>query len=210
MRRTLRRSLKRFAKPATIWFSAIVYLLLVSGIPVPIPVIETAAVEKDRSQPFPCMDSKCGCRSAEQCWRSCCCHSLKQRVAWARQRGVEPPSFVKAELAKQGEQSVACTAKTSGCCQPEKVAKRCCESEEKRSPQTARSSRGSKTVVLLQALGCRGVDHNWLGVATAIPLNLQPTEFELLASGWLRVVPVLSRPVPSSLPAVPPPQSAIA
>ncbi len=49
---------------------------------------------KNLSRPFPCMFSRCGCQSAEQCWRGCCCQSLSERLAWARKNNVEPPAFV--------------------------------------------------------------------------------------------------------------------
>lgn len=49
---------------------------------------------KDLSAPFPCQHRPCGCRSAEQCWKQCCCYSNAQKVAWARAHGVTVPDFV--------------------------------------------------------------------------------------------------------------------
>jgi hypothetical protein len=63
------------------------YLAVVIGLPVP------AAPVKDRRQPFPCQDHPCGCRTAEECWRHCCCFSPEQRLAWAQERGIEPPPY---------------------------------------------------------------------------------------------------------------------
>src|SRR6478609_8661381 len=37
------------------------------------------------------------CASPEQCWRSCCCHSLAERMAWAQVHGVRPPEYAIAE-----------------------------------------------------------------------------------------------------------------
>jgi hypothetical protein len=56
-----------------------------------LPVPVASMPEKDRSQPFPCQDHPCGCRNAEQCWRSCCCFTRSQKLAWARKRGITPP-----------------------------------------------------------------------------------------------------------------------
>jgi len=49
---------------------------------------------KDRSRPFPCQNSPCGCNDAERCWRACCCHTNAEKLAWARQHGVTPPHYV--------------------------------------------------------------------------------------------------------------------
>jgi hypothetical protein len=57
------------------------------GIPSP------PASVKDRSMPFPCQDHACGCASAEQCWRHCCCFTPRERWAWAQAHHVEPPAY---------------------------------------------------------------------------------------------------------------------
>ena len=74
------------------------YLLLAAGVPLPVgralrgDRLSTAASEraaaKDRSQAFPCMDSPCGCLSADQCFQDCCCHSPAQLLAWANRHDV--------------------------------------------------------------------------------------------------------------------------
>lgn len=50
---------------------------------------------KDHSQPYPCQNSACGCKSAMQCWTSCCCNSPAQRLAWAKKHRVTPPTYAK-------------------------------------------------------------------------------------------------------------------
>jgi hypothetical protein len=62
-------------------------VILIGQIGLPVPV----RVKKDKSRPFPCMDRACGCHSAETCWKSCCCHSKTERIAWAKRYGVEIP-----------------------------------------------------------------------------------------------------------------------
>lgn len=47
------------------------------------------------SERFMCESDGCGCATAHQCWTSCCCHSLTERLAWAIREGVAPPAFVK-------------------------------------------------------------------------------------------------------------------
>ena len=65
----------------------VAYLVAAVGFPVP------AASVKGGGVPFPCMNHPCGCRSAEQCWRGCCCLTVEERWAWAREHNVEPPSY---------------------------------------------------------------------------------------------------------------------
>jgi hypothetical protein len=68
--------------------SLAVYLATAIGFPAP------ASAWKDHSQPFPCQDCACSCRSAKDCWTRCQCHTLEQRIAWAQARGIEPPRDV--------------------------------------------------------------------------------------------------------------------
>jgi hypothetical protein len=58
---------------------------------------------KDKSQPFPCEDRPCGCQTASQCWRKCCCFTNTQKLAWAKSRGVSVPEYVKAAAPKEFE-----------------------------------------------------------------------------------------------------------
>ncbi len=61
------------------------------------PIASVEIQDKDRSTPFPCQDCPCGCKTAEQCWTSCCCHSPSERLAWAKKHGVKPPSYARLE-----------------------------------------------------------------------------------------------------------------
>src|SRR5438552_3782945 len=63
------------------------YLATALGFPLPKPA------PKDHSQPFPCQDHPCGCQTAEQCWRQCCCFNPEERLAWAAAHHVEPPAY---------------------------------------------------------------------------------------------------------------------
>lgn len=66
----------------------------------PMPVSPQAGKisEKDTSEPFPCQNRPCGCRSASQCWEKCCCFSDEQKVAWAKANHVKVPEFVLAKV----------------------------------------------------------------------------------------------------------------
>jgi hypothetical protein len=87
------------------------YLLVALDIPLP------ASVHKDASEPFPCQNHPCGCQTAEQCWRHCCCFTAEERWAWARAHGVEPPAY--AEKPSEGR---AATVRERECCRSLTVA----------------------------------------------------------------------------------------
>ena len=79
----------------------------------PVPFISLKSEQastKDLSTPFPCQNTACGCRTAEQCWTSCCCNSPEQRLAWAKRNGVEPPSYAVLATSKSE------TGKSRACC----------------------------------------------------------------------------------------------
>ncbi|MEP3479042.1 MAG: hypothetical protein ABJZ55_07340 [Fuerstiella sp.] len=78
-----------------------------------VPLPYSAAPAKDSSVPYPCMNRPCGCDSAEQCWRSCCCFTNQQKVTWAKKNSVVLPSYVvdaakKESLASSSTRKPAC------------------------------------------------------------------------------------------------------
>jgi hypothetical protein len=87
------------------WLSIVGYALVASGLQLPCAVVPTTsdtamtkrAAAKDRSRPFPCMDKPCGCATAEQCFKNCCCHTPAERLAWAKAHSVEPAVLVTLE-----------------------------------------------------------------------------------------------------------------
>ena len=46
--------------------------------------------EKDQSAPFPCQNRPCGCKTAEQCWKKCCCKS--KAIAGKSDQTAEKPN----------------------------------------------------------------------------------------------------------------------
>lgn len=111
----IRRAFHRAKFPLAAGLSAVMYLVIAAGVPLPM----AATVEKDLSQPFPCMNSPCGCQNAEQCWRSCCCHTPAERLAWAKAHGIAPPAcLIAADMDEAESESHAssCGVKKAKCC----------------------------------------------------------------------------------------------
>ncbi|MGO8744746.1 MAG: hypothetical protein ACLQNE_02035 [Thermoguttaceae bacterium] len=73
------------------------------GTGVALPCYAEAKSSKER---FPCENCRCGCHSAEQCWKACCCYTNAEKVAWARENGVAVPDYV-VTAAKQEDAAAA-------------------------------------------------------------------------------------------------------
>jgi len=119
----------------TTWLVLIAYVLVVSGLPLPLGVAgpdartdvaaEKRLAVKDRSRPFPCMDKPCGCATAEQCFSRCCCNTPAETLAWARAHRVDVAVLESLERRVQdatGAQAGSCCAvkaqrsRPSTCC----------------------------------------------------------------------------------------------
>lgn len=159
------------------------YVCLACGFSAPIPS------GKDLSRAFPCMHNRCGCQNADQCWRSCCCHTVSERLAWAREHRVAAPEYVQA-LAQEA------AGKKSCCSAPQAAAtaksKSCCASHGEPSPCThQRESQPPRGVSLLQALRCRGLSANWIGMAPTVMPDELDCSTGLDVIEWLSPAPVL-------------------
>jgi hypothetical protein len=75
-------------------------------LPLPMALLPSNSPEKDQSQPFPCQSRPCGCRSAEQCWKKCCCFNNSQKIAWAKANKVTVPEYVLAAAETEKRTSV--------------------------------------------------------------------------------------------------------
>ena len=72
-------------RPSRQQITAIVLFVAIIAALLPIPLASSGAKnDKDLSRPFPCQDRPCGCRSAEQCKKKCCCFSPAQKLSWAK------------------------------------------------------------------------------------------------------------------------------
>ena len=92
----MRSCIRKFQKLTMRRLISLCILLSVCALLLPLPVafLRTTGSEKDLSQPFPCQNRPCGCQSAEQCWKKCCCFTNEQKVAWAKTNNVKLPAYV--------------------------------------------------------------------------------------------------------------------
>ena len=100
------------------WLACMTVAICSVGVPLP------AQAVKKSGEPFPCQNCPCGCPDAETCWRDCCCHTNREKLAWAKQNGVKPPAFVIAAARRES----CCTETGNNCCgkSPASTAKSCC------------------------------------------------------------------------------------
>lgn len=148
------------------------YLLAIVGF----PVWQPAGKSNER---FACQSRRCGCRTAEQCWNSCCCFTLEERIAWARANHAEIPQHVLARAAREKNDKHV-VAKTKACSHCAAKQKTCC------SP--AKSATGKGRVVWVdsaQAQKCRGETSNWLtlGMPVFPPPRAVVLDLEFLPIG---------------------------
>jgi hypothetical protein len=118
--------------------------------PLPIAPLPQNSPEKDSSEPFPCQNRPCGCRSAEQCWKKCCCFDNNQKIAWAKANNVKVPSYVLAAAKKENEHSASleiCSAPASKHVKSSAITSNgCCEHCSKKSADaTTQKKLGSRT-----------------------------------------------------------------
>lgn len=72
---------------------ALCSLLAFSLLPIPLLLPEPDdrfgyGLQKDLSVPFACMHRRCGCKSAAQCSKQCCCFNASQKAEWEKQHSV--------------------------------------------------------------------------------------------------------------------------
>jgi hypothetical protein len=191
------------ARPTTSYFHYAASLLALAGVVVSsLGIMFVPVTKQDSSQAFPCQGGSCGCTSAAQCWQSCCCTSVAERLAWADANEVIPPAFLVELAAASTKRQLASEPKT--CCSsdssPHGAASSCVDDREIESPAH---------VVLISDLSrCRGLAKYIaiFGSAICEPLPDAAT-FDLVASSWLRSHDdTFDSPLPS--PPTPPPRIA--
>ena len=166
----------------------------------PIPIQSFAPSRIDSSESYPCKGGTCGCKSAHQCWTSCCCNSPAKRAAWARKSGVTPPSYaILEEPTKVNYQSDAALRKKISSSVP---GDSCCGASNKKDKEASLlASCTSKTkapfvhrktnknlVLTMLALKCQGKDSvfthlPWMALSIespAIVLEVAPVIFDCL------------------------------
>ena len=157
-------SSSRRSRFAQRWAPRLVSLSVLVGIFCSIaPLAVGQQCVKDLSEPFPCQHRACGCRSASQCWKRCCCFSAAQKLAWARINQVRLPDSVvasaKAEEPPQKPQS-------SGCCHKASSGKKGTAAP---APET-KTQDSTIYVVAMLAQQCQG--HHWYW--NALPWTILP------------------------------------
>jgi hypothetical protein len=201
----------------------VAYLFATIGMPI------TVTINKSKSgKPFPCQDHACGCVDADECWRSCCCFTPAQKIAWAKAHGVTPPDCI-VQAAKAMAEECACdghnshapaheqtASKTTCCCDSAKsccaMKPSCCAGKSTCCAGKAVSAKSKTTqvtgwVIAEQYRTCKGLPMMWVGVGAVLP---PPAICEIPYHQ-----PLLGHVVPPTLPAAqwaldiesPPPQS---
>jgi hypothetical protein len=172
----------------------IAYGYLVAGVPLPSVAKNSTGEPTER---YPCENCSCGCASADECWKHCCCHTLTERLAWAEREGVTPPAYVlaqvEAELAKP-----ACCRTQSSCCST-KGTKSCCTKKDSAVPQDS-------GVIGWRALACQGHKMGWLVATPTVVFSVDQLIVTLPRVTWLGPHASDAAPTLSYPPAEPPPQ----
>lgn len=133
-----------------------------------IPVVPLAT--KDLSTPFPCQNHPCGCHDAEYCWRYCGCHTVAEKLAWARAHNVTPPSHFMQRVAASGSwessRERSRQEKTRPpCCCPATPSLGCEVTKE----EFRRDKPPTTSVILISAYRtCRGLDTCFAGCTAVI------------------------------------------
>lgn len=208
MRRRHREQLRGWASGAVSATLGVAYMIAVAGLPLPASHIRSA-------ERFPCEHCGCGCTAAS-CWQDCCCFTLPQRLRWAAQAGVQPPTFVQRALRVKVEQETAAAKSLPACCRS-RGRQLCSEAPDRRGGALActlndaldrdRQVEAAKAVFGWRVLRCQGKTSLW--VATAPP-SMTPQRTDLLPNSlhqWLSPTSNESASSQSHRPPVPPPQS---
>lgn len=204
---------KFYRRPSKQHLTSLVLLAGFFAALLPIPFsFSVHAPAKDRSQPFPCQDRPCACRSAEQCRKTCCCFTPQQKMAWAKRRGLN--SFDMPQVATKTKSSTVNTSLK--CCSLAKASKArtvtgktSIPSDSDHSTPTRQTLR-FKMVIGIAAQRCQGVDQSLSG----LPIFLVPPKVELTFTGeprGERMIPSVERIEAGIIePPVPPPRLVVA
>ncbi|WP_425395482.1 hypothetical protein [Aeoliella sp.] len=184
----------------------IVFTAAATGVPLPVPRLASRLQER-----YPCENCGCGCNSATVCWTNCCCHTMAERLAWARREGVRPPQQA-LQLANAQGLDVrpwleSAPPQTTTCCTtpaPAKSKSCCCCKRPPAERATDENSTLPRTPVW-QTASCQGVLKLWLSI-TVTPHTIEPCESPgLLCESLATPCEQLSIRL-ASAPPTPPPQ----
>jgi hypothetical protein len=152
----------------------VAYLLAATGMPLPI------AVARHDSRPFPCQHHSCGCSSAEQCWKQCCCYTPRQKLAWAHRHGVEPPTALVAEVAALDkhdhhdhdghDDSLHCVPPCCAHRHVEQICNHAADHDHQRPCCRQHDGETTEAVIGIMALRCRGLSTQWCTCGAVLPV----------------------------------------
>ena len=226
-------------RPLLTWLAILGYGVLALGLPLPAGMgpkgaggLDVAGViaAKDRSVAFPCMNSPCGCASADQCFRECCCTTLAERLAFARRHRLEAGLIAAlearmlgaGELVERKPQGACCAsdrpAKPKSCCEREPQApaaaaeKNCCDDAVtaesiEADPLPIVEGGRVRQVTLRAMLACKGIVTSWLAVGGAPPTPRFEITGLLPPQAWVELLDE-SGEDPLLVPVPPPPRVA--
>ena len=213
--------------------SVLLVLMLCVVFVLPIPIAEFSSQAKpaggsgkDTTVPFPCMQKSCGCRTAEDCWRGCCCSTNAQKLAWAKKHNVTVPQHVTEAAQKERQRenspsdggtlftllatlfSSVAPAQNSACCTKSAApatataAAACCSTPTAAQPREL----SLRLVSTIRALQCRGLSLT-LAVMSTMMVSTGP-QLELQGEFPEFPVVVTSETLPDApaCPPVPPPR----
>ena len=167
-----RKTRSRLGRSAIALVLAVNHVVIALGIPIPMPLPSSPASPNEM---FPCMNCPCGCRTAERCWRHCCCYTMPQKLAWARAHGVTPPAFVVEAAAREAAVSGESHADDHKPCCPH------CHKKALRAETTAAhgDSHSGKRRGVAQGAGVPGLRPSWAACRVA---SLDSAAGQILAS----------------------------
>lgn len=187
----MRTPYRKLSNPIYRWLGclSVSFVLCAILLPMPVSLWSTAGVEKDQSQLFPCQNRPCGCRSAEQCFKKCCCFTNTQKVSWARANGVELPDYVlvaaeKESAAKTKPCALCSKAKENGswtkCAESITGALREQQTATPQIPKVTARTKTSKWVLTVYAAECQGqTPFSMCFPATILPARVTPVTLSL-------------------------------
>jgi hypothetical protein len=149
------------------------------------------------------MNRPCGCRSAEDCWKSCCCTTKAERIAFVLEHGLQMPAAL-----KQADEE---TPAPRACCST-KAANATCQScpHDSKAPACEACQRPNKpsrkaVVLLSAALKCKGLTSMLIQFGGAvIPMDAPLPELVPFAQGFVTLADDLRAGVSLSPPSPPP------
>lgn len=137
------------AKLLLVWLAIVAYCATAIGIAIPLP----AATPKVATEPFPCQHHRCGCQTADQCRRQCCCFSADQKLAWARAQGVPEQAVV--------DESSRLAAGPAG--------KSCCHKRDAQRGASRPVQESAPGLDFISAAKCQGLATLWITLGVALP-----------------------------------------